>query len=73
MRGAEFGPGDIGAWESADVADAAPHDAVAWYHRNAYSVVPFTLKHQGLETMAGLVHDPLLNRTFGGLIQGRGL
>jgi len=72
MRGAHFGPGNVDAWESADVIDASAADAVVWYHRNAYSIVPLTLKHQGLESAADLVHDPLLNRTFGGRMSARG-
>lgn len=66
MRGAHLGPKDVEAWESADVVDAGPADAVAWYHRNAYSIVPFTIKHQGLEPVAKATYDPLENRTFGG-------
>ena len=41
MRGAEFGPKDVQAWESADVVDDRPDNAVVWYHRNVFSIVPF--------------------------------
>lgn len=64
-------PAGIAGWESADVFTNLPA-SVTWYHRNEYSVVPLTLKHQGLETLAALVPDPLLNRTFGGRMTGAG-
>jgi hypothetical protein len=72
MRSAQFGPKDLDVWESADVVDAAAADAVVWCHRNAYSIVPLTLKHQGLESAAHLVADPLLDRTFGCRMSGIG-
>ena len=72
MRGAQFGPPEAEAWESPDVVDEGPDATLVWYHRNAYSIVPFTLRHQGLESAAGLVADPLLNRTFGCLLSGNG-
>ena len=72
MRGAEFGPKDVQAWESADVVAERPDNAVVWYHRNVFSIVPLTLKHQGLETAADLAGDPLLNRTFGGWMSAAG-
>lgn len=53
------------AWESADVFDDDP-GAVVWYHRNAHSVVPFTLTYQGLAEIAACFADPLIGRTFGG-------
>jgi hypothetical protein len=65
-------PGSVELWESADVVAAAPADAVVWYHRNESSIVPLTLRHQGLETLADLVKDPLLNRTSGGRMEGAG-
>lgn len=66
-------PAGIEVWESADVVAGAPGDAVLAYHRNAYSVVPLTLKHQGLEACSHLVHDPLDGRTFGVRMTGPGL
>ena len=45
---------------------------MTWYHRNEYSVVPFTLKYQGIDGFANLVRDPLLHRTFGGRMAARG-
>lgn len=59
-------------FESADVFPANIADAVVWYHRNEESVVPQTLKHQGLEAAADKVQDPLLHRTFGGWMSGHG-
>ena len=64
-------PAGIEVWESADVV-ASASASVTWYHRNEYSVVPLTLKHQGLESLAHLVRDPLLQRTFGGRMTGPG-
>lgn len=61
--------------ESADhflVSQATPDDAVVWYHRNETSIVPETLSLQGLSGAADVVHDPLLRRTFGGLVTGPG-
>jgi Domain of unknown function (DUF5703)/Concanavalin A-like lectin/glucanases superfamily/Glycosyl hydrolase family 95 catalytic domain len=65
-------PADIKVWESADVVTNSPANTVLAWHRNAYSVVPLTLKHQGLESVAGLVNDPLRDRTFGARMSGQG-
>lgn len=65
-------PASIEVWESPDVVGPPVPNAVVWHHRNAYSVVPMTLKHQGIESLAELVHDPIVNRTFGGQIFGDG-
>jgi len=43
---------------------------VVWYHRNEHSIWPLTMKLQGLETVAATLTDPLLHRTFGGLVEG---
>lgn len=64
-------PAHLELWESADVISGDP-DAVVWYHRNENTVVPLTLKHQGLEGLADLVRDPLLHRTFGGRMEAEG-
>ena len=66
-------PASIEVWESPDVVSDSTPDAVLWHHHNEYSVVPLTLKHQGLETLANLVRDPLLDRTFGAQMSGKGL
>ena len=48
-------------------------ERLVWYHRNEYSVWPTGLKLQGLESLQEKLADPLLNRTFGGAIFGKGL
>ena len=51
-----------------------PEDAgLIWHHRNERSVWPVTLRLQGLESLIPAGHDPLLHRTFGGLMRGAGL
>jgi len=76
-------PGDSTSWtlhgapfrlfESADVFPAGLTDAVAWYHRNEESTAfASTMKVQSLESIAQEAHDPLLKRTFGGWMTGRG-
>jgi hypothetical protein len=64
-------PASIKITESPDVIDPIG-DALLWYHRNETSMVPFTLNHQGLSSVASTVKDPLLHRTFGGHISGDG-
>lgn len=64
-------PANIEVWESGDVFTKQA-EAVTWYHRNEYSIVPLTLKRQGLESLSDLVSDPLLHRTFGGRMTGEG-
>ncbi len=66
-------PADIEVWESADVVANSPANAVLAHHRNGYSIVPLTLEHQGLESLASLVRDPLVDRTFGARMAGEGL
>ena len=44
-------------------------DEVIWLHRNDRSVWKDNLKLQGLEKIGDQNKDPLLNRTFGGLIR----
>lgn len=56
------------AWESADVLADDPA-AVICYHRNEHSIVPFTLRHQGLEEIAERFADPLIRRSFGGRME----
>ncbi|MCP4641422.1 MAG: LamG domain-containing protein, partial [bacterium] len=48
-------------------------DRVVWYHRNEKSIWTDTLRQQGMGDWTGQGKDPLLHRTFGGLIQGPGL
>lgn len=59
-------------WESPDIITTYTDNlrrGVLWYHRNEHSIVPFTLKHQGLEPIADKFPDPLLHRTFGGYME----
>ena len=46
---------------------------IRWYQRNVHSVMDDTLKVQRLGHLVGKFTDPLINRTFGGLIKGEGL
>ncbi len=59
--------------EKADVVLPQKENKIVWYHRNEGTTVPLSMKVQGLEPAMNLVHDPLLNRTFGGCISGPGL
>lgn len=57
--------------ESADVVQTASPNMLEWYHRNETSVVPKLWENQSLLTLNGRF-DPILHRTFGGLMSGRG-
>jgi alpha-L-fucosidase 2 len=46
---------------------------IAWYHRNPVSPWRGTLELQGLQPALEIGTDPLLHRTFGGVIRGEGL
>lgn len=48
-------------------------DRVVWYHRNEESIWENNLSHQGLRGLIDKLADPLLGRTFGGVIAGAGL
>jgi hypothetical protein len=48
-------------------------DRLVWYHRNERSIWADNLRYQGLEGLIERLEDPLLYRTFGGLIEGDGL
>lgn len=48
-------------------------DYIIWYHRNRRSIWQDNLRLQGLDCLIDRLADPLLNRTFGGLIKGEGL
>ena len=45
---------------------------IAWYHRNERSIWPETMTVQGLQSAMPSLKDPLLHRTFGGVIRGDG-
>jgi Domain of unknown function (DUF5703) len=67
-------PKEIVVAESADVSltDLQATNGIGWFHRNADSIVPLTLKHQSCQDLPGSF-DPLLGRTFGAWIEGPGL
>ena len=55
-----------------DVIVPGETDRVVWYHHNIKSGWPATMKLQGMESLISKMTDPLLQRTFGGAIQGKG-
>ena len=65
--------GGIPIIEKADVVLPQKKNKIVWYHRNEATTLPISMKLQGLESAMNLVHDPLVNRTFGGCISGSGL
>ncbi len=48
-------------------------DQVVWFHRNKGTIYPSTLRLQGMEDWLAVSEDPLLYRTFGGIMWGEGL
>jgi len=65
-------PQSLSTW-CASTSRASSSTTVLAYHHNASSIVPTTLKHQGIEALASLAHDPLINRTFGARLSGPGM
>jgi alpha-L-fucosidase 2 len=59
--------------EHADTVIEEHRDRVVWFHRNPSSIFEQTLRHQGLQSLIGKIPDPLLYRTFGGMMRGKGL
>ncbi|MEO6875647.1 MAG: DUF5703 domain-containing protein [Opitutaceae bacterium] len=47
-------------------------NAVVWYQRNESSIWAMTLDQQGLGDLKAKSSDPLLHRTFGGYLTGKG-
>jgi len=47
-------------------------DRIVWYRRNAESDWPRMMKTQGLLDLPAAGKDPLLNRTYGGVVRGEG-
>ena len=47
-------------------------DRVAWCHRNETSMWPLTMRLQDLDGLVSPDADPLLRRTFGGVLEGDG-
>ncbi|MDO9542668.1 MAG: DUF5703 domain-containing protein, partial [Kiritimatiellia bacterium] len=60
-------------WRTGDVFLPAEKNRVAWYHRNTNSSWSAWMKQQGLESLIPKLSDPLLNRTFGALMKGKGM
>lgn len=58
--------------EKADTVLPQKDNRIVWFHRNELTIVPLTMKLQGVESLMPLVHDPILHRTFGGCISGKG-
>lgn len=58
--------------EKADTVLPQNNNRIIWYHRNELTIVPLTMKLQGVASLLPLVHDPLLHNTFGGCISGKG-
>jgi len=56
-----------------DTVGDAKSGRVVWYHRDLSSLAPVTLRLQGLEKLVPGFSDPLLNRTFGATLSGRGM
>ena len=56
-----------------DVILPSDGQSVRWYQRNVHSVFADSFKGQHLGEIVGQFHDPLMNRTFGGLMTGEGL
>jgi hypothetical protein len=57
-----------------DVLAACQKDRITWYHDNGPSeAVALGLKLQGLEGFVDKMQDPISNRIWGGVIQGKGL
>ena len=49
------------------------NNRVLWYRRNTDSIWPGNLKLQSLDELIETTTDPLLHRTFGGIMKGEGL
>ncbi|GIV18779.1 MAG: hypothetical protein KatS3mg023_0530 [Armatimonadota bacterium] len=59
--------------EHADTVLEDQQDRIVWFHRNPTSIFEQTLRHQELQSWIGKQPDPLLHRTFGGMIRARGM
>jgi len=55
-----------------DTALPPENNRIVWYHHNAESIWPITLRHQGLGDLMAGRSDPLLDRVFGGVVKGEG-
>jgi hypothetical protein len=68
--GMDDGPGPVFSYP--DTVVSGQPDRIVWFHRNEHSIWPLTMKLQGLEPIATKLSDPLMYRTFGGLVEGDG-
>jgi hypothetical protein len=59
-------------FSSGDVISKDSPDRLLWYHRNEESLWEFGLRHQGIFEAAKSLKDPLIRRTFGGIVAGSG-
>ncbi|MEA1950601.1 MAG: DUF5703 domain-containing protein, partial [Planctomycetota bacterium] len=64
--------GEIPFLVEADTIVDEKAERIVFYHRNNTSIWPPTLKLQALGHLAKPENDPLLHRTFGGLLKGKG-
>jgi len=55
-----------------DVIVPGEKNRIVWYHHNVKSACEVAMKVQGLESFYEKMIDPLLDRTFGGAIKGKG-
>lgn len=60
-------------WHGADIVPDLGGDEIAWLHRNSSSSWRACLEQQGLGDFAASAADPLLHRTFGGIVRGPNL
>lgn len=54
-----------------DLLEQEGFDSLCWYHRNTVSIWPVIMKQQGFRDVIDKFQDPLIHRTFGGLVFGR--
>lgn len=60
-------------WHGPDETPELDGDEICWLHHNEASSWRGNLEMQGLGHLCDGMTDPLLGRTFGGLVRGRGL
>jgi hypothetical protein len=56
-----------------DVILPSDGQTVRWFQRNVHSIYAQTMNNQHMGEFVDKFHDPLMNRTFGGLMVGEGL
>ncbi len=60
-------------WHGPDTLVETSEDEILWFHQNTYSSWRSNLELQGLGNFISTQPDPLMNRTFGGIITGERL